>query len=140
MFEVDFTPTERTRIVRQGKAQLRARVNGNLTVRFTAPGLTSFAGLELVRRFLRQLGFSRRLRRHLSNTDPAGDYSSVAIVRLMLGMMMVGARRLWHVRHLVGEDRKSTRLNSSHGYISYAVFCFKKKNRTLVEASWSKSV
>src|SRR2546422_7636077 len=27
-------------------------------------------------------------------------------------------------------DRKSTRLNSSHGYISYAVFCLKKKNTT----------
>src|SRR2546429_3551888 len=26
------------------------------------------------------------------------------------------------------QDRKSTRLNSSHGYISYAVFCLKKKN------------
>src|SRR2546429_3290375 len=29
---------------------------------------------------------------------------------------------------LVPADRKSTRLNSSHGYISYAVFCLKKKN------------
>src|SRR2546429_4172191 len=27
----------------------------------------------------------------------------------------------------MGQDRKSTRLNSSHGYISYAVFCLKKK-------------
>src|SRR2546429_3661411 len=27
-------------------------------------------------------------------------------------------------------DRKSTRLNSSHGYISYAVFCLKKKTNT----------
>src|SRR2546429_1064797 len=27
----------------------------------------------------------------------------------------------------IDEDRKSTRLNSSHGYISYAVFCLKKK-------------
>src|SRR3989449_7165910 len=27
-------------------------------------------------------------------------------------------------------DRKSTRLNSSHGYISYAVFCLKKKRTT----------
>src|SRR2546429_3874287 len=26
------------------------------------------------------------------------------------------------------EDRKSTRLNSSHGYISYAVFCLKKRD------------
>src|SRR6266550_5246543 len=30
-------------------------------------------------------------------------------------------------RPLAGRDRKSTRLNSSHGYISYAVFCLKKK-------------
>src|SRR3989449_6256206 len=30
------------------------------------------------------------------------------------------------------EDRKSTRLNSSHGYISYAVFCLKKKKRTTI--------
>src|SRR2546422_8157951 len=28
---------------------------------------------------------------------------------------------------LLERDRKSTRLNSSHGYISYAVFCLKKK-------------
>src|SRR2546429_6991476 len=30
---------------------------------------------------------------------------------------------------LVAGDRKSTRLNSSHGYISYAVFCLKKKKK-----------
>src|SRR5256885_12268712 len=30
----------------------------------------------------------------------------------------------------VGEDRKSTRLNSSHLVISYAVFCLKKKKRS----------
>src|SRR2546422_7775701 len=37
------------------------------------------------------------------------------------------------VKELVGRrDRKSTRLNSSHGYISYAVFCLKKKNRTKI--------
>src|SRR2546422_1994102 len=28
-------------------------------------------------------------------------------------------------------DRKSTRLNSSHGYISYAVFCLKKKKKDI---------
>src|SRR5687768_17649273 len=31
-------------------------------------------------------------------------------------------------QHDADRDRKSTRLNSSHGYISYAVFCLKKKN------------
>src|SRR2546422_1818495 len=32
-------------------------------------------------------------------------------------------------KHEVDIDRKSTRLNSSHGYISYAVFCLKKKKQ-----------
>src|SRR5205809_6825992 len=32
-------------------------------------------------------------------------------------------------------DRKSTRLNSSHGYISYAVFCLKKKTKTTSNTS-----
>src|SRR2546422_7353090 len=32
-------------------------------------------------------------------------------------------------------DRKSTRLNSSHGYISYAVFCLKKKKRKITALS-----
>src|SRR3712207_8028675 len=33
-------------------------------------------------------------------------------------------------------DRKSTRLNSSHANISYAVFCLKKKNNTLITISF----
>src|SRR2546422_8488128 len=35
---------------------------------------------------------------------------------------------LYGRRKQKARDRKSTRLNSSHGYISYAVFCLKKKN------------
>lgn len=89
--------------MRQGKAHLRARVNGNLALRFTGQGLTSFAGLELVRQFLQRMEFSRRLRRHLQGRDPAGDYSSIAMVRLILALLMVGARRLWHVRHVVSD-------------------------------------
>src|SRR2546422_6915836 len=33
------------------------------------------------------------------------------------------------------QDRKSTRLNSSHGYISYAVFCLKKKKKNQTHTS-----
>src|SRR2546429_3537936 len=36
-----------------------------------------------------------------------------------------------------GRDRKSTRLNSSHGYISYAVFCLKKKTKNTLPSSTS---
>src|SRR2546429_5922589 len=39
-------------------------------------------------------------------------------------------RRPWLRGTSLKLDRKSTRLNSSHGYISYAVFCLKKKKET----------
>src|SRR3982750_4681815 len=38
-----------------------------------------------------------------------------------------GGSKFWDVRGAVDADRKSTRLNSSHDQISYAVFCLKKK-------------
>src|SRR2546422_6345424 len=39
------------------------------------------------------------------------------------------------------QDRKSTRLNSSHGYISYAVFCLKKKKNTIkLDYSWQSLI
>src|SRR5688572_31690768 len=45
--------------------------------------------------------------------------------------MYIVQRQQPHPEHLVGdeEDRKSTRLNSSHSQISYAVFCLKKKKK-----------
>src|SRR3712207_7879851 len=39
----------------------------------------------------------------------------------------------------LAEDRKSTRLNSSHANISYAVFCLKKKNATYPFSCWTGS-
>src|SRR2546429_2492722 len=45
-------------------------------------------------------------------------------------IVMVESGALEVSEEAVAEDRKSTRLNSSHGYISYAVFCLKKKNNT----------
>src|SRR5207244_10540842 len=54
----------------------------------------------------------------LDGDQPAGGDDDLRLA--------VGGR---HVRRgdAVGEDRKSTRLNSSHQIISYAVFCLKKK-------------
>src|SRR5256885_6219352 len=43
----------------------------------------------------------------------------------------VGARLLRLPADAAGVDRKSTRLNSSHLVISYAVFCLKKKKQTI---------
>src|SRR5687768_5532773 len=54
---------------------------------------------------------------------------SAKILADELGVKIEGphiADKFW-IDRLAEEDRKSTRLNSSHGYISYAVFCLKKK-------------
>src|SRR3712207_7850918 len=53
-----------------------------------------------------------------------------AFLRLASGLEFSGPqlRALIDEARLVRQDRKSTRLNSSHANISYAVFCLKKKN------------
>src|SRR3712207_8016623 len=48
-----------------------------------------------------------------------------AVHRLEPEVAVLGLRR----EHVVAVDRKSTRLNSSHANISYAVFCLKKKKQ-----------
>src|SRR5215204_7055568 len=48
------------------------------------------------------------------------------------------ARSAGPPRRLLGGDRKSTRLNSSHTVISYAVFCLKKKKKMLTVYSLIK--
>src|SRR2546430_12537497 len=40
--------------------------------------------------------------------------------------------------HDAPEDRKSTRLNSSHSQISYAVFCLKKKQLRFLNVAWTR--
>src|SRR2546429_7043574 len=61
------------------------------------------------------VGDGRVLVRRRSHTGAVRDEQVLRVVALVVG-----------VQH--GRDRKSTRLNSSHGYISYAAFCLKKKN------------
>src|SRR2546427_9480479 len=41
---------------------------------------------------------------------------------------------------LLAADRKSTRLNSSHSQISYAVFCLKKKKKTPVASQQNRTI
>src|SRR2546422_3926904 len=50
---------------------------------------------------------------------------------LEIAAPFIGRHRPSAISHLrsAARDRKSTRLNSSHGYISYAVFCLKKKKK-----------
>jgi len=94
------TQTERPQPVRQRKATLRARVNGDLSLRFTAEALTSYAGLEIFRRYLQRIRLSARLRHHLRGVDPGGDFTSIGVIRLVIALVVVGGRRLRHLQYL----------------------------------------
>src|SRR5256884_4428755 len=65
---------------------------------------------------------------YFSNFGYGGDPNNVSRLRIDknewydLQVMFRRDQNFW-------KDRKSTRLNSSHGYISYAVFCLKKKKK-----------
>src|SRR2546430_4701794 len=67
-----------------------------------------------------------------SEEDPARERDSVAALvrRRVDGLVIVPSardHRYLRTELKMGIDRKSTRLNSSHSQISYAVFCLKKK-------------
>src|SRR5438552_12893984 len=78
--------------------------------------------------------------------DPATTSLGWWLVAIHLGLvLLVGGGISWYASGMLRDladqqgkarvqlaaDRKSTRLNSSHQIISYAVFCLKKKNRWL---------
>src|SRR2546422_7757450 len=65
-----------------------------------------------------------RSQRHPREPGDLGEHVlELAEQRAVARGLLAGRERVQPI------DRKSTRLNSSHGYISYAVFCLKKKKK-----------
>ena len=70
---------------------------------FTGQGLTSYAGLELLIRYLRNTGLNGLIRKHLGGVIPEKDFGIVAFCRVILGLLIVGGRRLRHIEFLKGD-------------------------------------
>src|SRR5688572_32005133 len=85
---------------------------------------------------------------HLAEWDEAQHFPVPTFKRAgELGMLGVtipeqyGGAGLSYVDYVnVIEDRKSTRLNSSHSQISYAVFCLKKKKKKIKKDNTKKKI
>lgn len=86
--------------MRQRKSDLARRVNGSLRVEFGEERLTSHGGLELIGRYLRDIRFNELVRACFRTAPVGGDYSVVAMVRLVVALLLVGGRRLRHVQFL----------------------------------------
>jgi hypothetical protein len=86
--------------MRLRKAQISCRVNNSLHLRFRAEGLTSYAGLELIRQYFRSLDLAGRIRRHLRSSGLDNDFGVVSMVLLILGLLIAGGRRARHLDFL----------------------------------------
>ena len=89
--------------MRYRKADLGTAVKSDLRVEFTESGLSSYAGLELLIRYLHSIRFNELIRRHFQGVSLGGDYGVVTMIRLLMGLVLVGGRRLRHVEFLRGD-------------------------------------
>jgi len=86
--------------VRLKLPRFRGNFNKDLPIEFTEQNLSSFGGLELFSRYLRRVELSRRVREALRGKGIRSDYGSVRLVLVMVGMLLVGARRLEHLQYV----------------------------------------
>ena len=86
--------------MRLSRAALRGRVNGRVEYRCGLQQVTSHAGLELFRDFLQRRRFRERLRRLVGRSFPRSDFGTVPMLLVLLGLLMVGGRRIWHLRYV----------------------------------------
>jgi hypothetical protein len=93
--------TLETPLMRLKVRSLRRVVKGDLPIEFVPQNLTSYAGLELVRRYLHRLDVMARLRRAVA--DVPSDYGGGRLALLVVALYYVGARRLEHLRYLSGD-------------------------------------
>jgi hypothetical protein len=81
-------------------ARLRRVVKADLPIEFVPQQLTAYGGLELLRRYFRLLGLHHRIRQAFSGYGLGGDYGAGRLITLIIGLFVVGARRLEHLRYL----------------------------------------
>ncbi|MGH7364221.1 MAG: IS1380 family transposase [Candidatus Methylomirabilaceae bacterium] len=81
-------------------ATLRRVVKADLPIEFVRQDLTSYSGLEPLRRYFQLLDLHRRVRRAFSAYGLGGDYGCGRLVLLVIALLVVGARRLEHLRYL----------------------------------------
>ena len=80
---------------------MRQVVKRDLPIAFVPQQLTSYGGLELLRRYVRRIELPRRL--HAACAALGGDYGGARLALLLLALPYVGARRLEHLQYLVGD-------------------------------------
>ncbi|MGH7819360.1 MAG: IS1380 family transposase [Candidatus Binatia bacterium] len=78
-------------------------VNRDLPIEFGSEKLTSYGGLELLRRYFHLIGLNHRIRRSFRDHHIGGDYGCARLVVLVIALLVVGARRVKHLRYVAND-------------------------------------
>lgn len=84
-------------------ARLRRVIKRDLSIEFGREQLTSYGGLELLRRFFGRIGLNARIRCALAEQRLGGDYGASHLILLVIGLLVVGGRRLAHLRYVTND-------------------------------------
>lgn len=82
---------------------LRRVFNRDLRIEFRPEKLTSYAGLEVLARFLRRIEFARRVREAFATHPLGGDYGTRRLMLVVIGLLIVGGRRLEHLQYVASD-------------------------------------
>ena len=89
--------------MRISRSRIRARVKAELPITFSDEKISAHGGLELFRRFLVAIDLSGRVRALFRDTPLDGDYGAVRLIRLLIGLLVIGGLRVSHLT-FVGTD------------------------------------
>ena len=84
-------------------ARLRRVIKRDFSIQFGGEQLTSYGGLELLRRFVVLIGLKARIQCAFAAQPLGGDYGASQLVLLVIGLLVVGARRLGHLRYVAND-------------------------------------
>ena len=86
--------------MRLKKADISSRVNNNLGIKFIRQDLTSYSGLELVKRFFRIIKLNDSIKSRMKNIDFNGDYPFHKIILLLITMIILGVERVSNIEYI----------------------------------------
>jgi hypothetical protein len=86
--------------VRLSRTDFRSACKSFVKIEFAPQDITAFGGLELMRRYLALIGLERKVRAVFAHYKLGGDYRPIDMILVILGLILVGGRRLDHLSYV----------------------------------------
>ena len=95
--------------MRLRKQDFQQRINSDLKIEFAKQDLSSYSGLELIRRYFALISLNSRIRKAFAGRELRGDYSVVHVILVFVALWLTGGRGLRHIP-FISEDPLVQRL------------------------------